>query len=91
MKNDRQLQNDILAELDRDPSIPKGTIGAEVHHGTVKLSGRVSSDAIKKSAENGVRRVADVKTLIMDIDIRPAGTVPGLRTPRSVGRIPEIA
>jgi osmotically-inducible protein OsmY len=91
MKNDRQLQNDILAELERDSGLTKGTIGAEVHHGTVKLSGRVASDTARTSAELAVRRVAGVKTIIVDIDVIAASPAPGLRTPRGVNRMPEIA
>jgi hypothetical protein len=45
----------------------------------------------KKSAELAVRRVAGVKTVILDIDVTAASAVPGPRTPRSVSRISEIA
>jgi osmotically-inducible protein OsmY len=69
MKNDRQIQQEVLAELDRDRNITKGTIGVEVHHGVVKLAGRVDDPALKRNAELAARRVADVTSVIMDIDV----------------------
>ena len=76
MKSDRQIQHDVLAELDRERSVITGTIGVEVHHGVVKLAGRVSGHAIKQNAEVAARRVVDVTTVVMDVDVTGAGTVP---------------
>lgn len=39
MKNDTQIQREVLAELDRDDNVPAGAIGVEVHCGVVKLAG----------------------------------------------------
>jgi osmotically-inducible protein OsmY len=75
MKNDMQIQSEVVAELDREPRIAAGTIGAEVHHGVVKLSGRVSDGAIKEIAALAARRVSDVTNVVMDIDVTGAGTV----------------
>jgi osmotically-inducible protein OsmY len=69
MKNDRQIQQEVLAELDRDRKIMKDTVGVEVHHGVVKLAGRVDDPAIKRYAELAARRVADVTSVVMDIDV----------------------
>jgi osmotically-inducible protein OsmY len=69
MKNDRQIQQEVLAELNRDRKIMKDTIGVEVHHGVVKLAGRVDDPAIKRYAELAARRVADVTSVVMDIDV----------------------
>ena len=68
MKNDRQIQQEVLAELDRDRNI-KGAIGVEVHHGVVKLAGRVDDPAMKRNAELAARRVADVTSVVLDIDV----------------------
>jgi osmotically-inducible protein OsmY len=76
MKNDMQIQSEVLAELDREPRIVAGTIGAEVHHGVVKLSGRVAGGAIREIAELAARRVKDVTNIVMDIDVTGAGAVP---------------
>lgn len=89
MKNDRQLQHDVLEELDRESGIARGTIGAEVHHGTVKLSGSVTDETIKNLAELAVRRVDGVSTVIIDLRVQggaaPARMVQGQR------RIPQPA
>jgi osmotically-inducible protein OsmY len=74
MKNDRQIQHDVVAELDREQSVITGTIGVEVHHGVVKLAGRVSDQAIKRNANIAAHRVFDVTSVVMDIDVTGGGT-----------------
>ena len=74
MKNDMQIQQDVVAELDREQNVITGTIGVEVHHGVVKLAGRVSDSAIKKSAELAAGGVDGVTTVVMDIDVAGAGS-----------------
>jgi osmotically-inducible protein OsmY len=72
MKNDVQIQRDVLAKLDREPNVITGTIGVEVHHGVVKLAGRVSDSAIRNSAELAASAVDGVTTVVMDIDVATA-------------------
>ena len=80
MKNDRQIQQEVLAELNRDRKIMKDTIGVEVHHTVVKLAGRVGDPAIKRYAELAARRVADVTSVVMDIDVSDGfANAPSLR------------
>jgi osmotically-inducible protein OsmY len=74
MKNDMEMQQDVLAELDRERNVVAGTIGVEVHHGVVKLAGRVSDDATSKNSELAARRVHGVTNVIMDIDVAAAAT-----------------
>jgi osmotically-inducible protein OsmY len=69
MKNDMQIKHDVLAELDREHNVAAGTVGVEVHHGVVKLAGRVNDPSIKASAELAARRVTDVSNVVMDIDV----------------------
>jgi osmotically-inducible protein OsmY len=69
MKNDMQIQRDVLAELDREPNVITGTIGVEVHHGVVKLAGRVTDSAIRENAELVAGTVDGVTTVVMDIDV----------------------
>jgi osmotically-inducible protein OsmY len=76
MKNDMQMQQDVLAELDREQNVITGTIGVEVHHGVVKLAGRVGDDAIRQNSELAARRVDGVTSVIMDIDVAGAGAAP---------------
>jgi osmotically-inducible protein OsmY len=80
MKNDGLIQQEVLAELDRDRNIMKNTIGVEVHHGVVKLAGRVDDPAIRRNAELAARRVADVTSVVMDIDV--SGGFESARSPR---------
>jgi osmotically-inducible protein OsmY len=76
MKNDMEIQQEVLAELDREQDVIKGTIGVEVHHGVVKLAGGVGNYAIKKKAELAAGRIGDVTTVVMDIDVTGIGTTP---------------
>ena len=86
MKNDTQIQRDVLARLDREPNVIAGTIGVEVHHGVVKLAGRVSDSAIRKNAEGAASAVDGVTTVVMDIDVASAGVAP-----QAVGDITRVA
>jgi osmotically-inducible protein OsmY len=76
MKNDVQIQRDVLAKLDREPNVIAGTIGVEVHHGVVKLAGRVSDSAVRKNAERAASGVDGVTTVVMDIDVAGAVAAP---------------
>jgi osmotically-inducible protein OsmY len=67
MTNDTQIQQDVLAELEHDGSIPSGAIGVEVHHGVVKLAGRVSDPEMKKRAELDARKVAGITKIVLDM------------------------
>jgi osmotically-inducible protein OsmY len=75
MANDMQIRHDVMAALDREPNVIAGTIGVEVHHGVVKLAGRVSDDAIKTDAERAAVRVDDVRAVVMDVGVADAGAV----------------
>ena len=86
MKNDMQIQRDVLAKLDREPNVITGTIGVEVHHGVVKLAGRVSDSAIRKNAESAAGAVDGVTTVVMDIDVAGAGAAS-----QAVGDITRVA
>lgn len=69
MKNDTQIQQEVLAELERDESLPAGSIGVEVHHGVVKLAGRIGDADTKKRAAQHARRVDGVTGIILDMGI----------------------
>jgi osmotically-inducible protein OsmY len=47
MKTDRELQRDVAAELEWDPSVDASRIDVEVHAGIVTLTGLVNSYAQK--------------------------------------------
>jgi osmotically-inducible protein OsmY len=89
MKNDIQIQQDVLAELGHEQNVIAGTIGVEVHHGVVKLAGRVSNFALKSRTELAARRVDGVTAVIMDIDVTGAGAT--LASTEDVARTARIA
>jgi osmotically-inducible protein OsmY len=69
MKNDTQIQQEILAELDHDAALPAGSVGVEVHHGVVKLAGRNNDPLMKQQAELAARRVDGVTKIVLDMGI----------------------
>ncbi len=73
MKSDVQLQKDVLAELQWESSINAAQIGVEVKDGIVTLAGQVNSYAEKWDAERVTQRVAGVKALAVEIDVRLEG------------------
>jgi len=68
--NDYQLRQDVLDELDFEPSITAEHIGVGVHAGVVTLSGFVPSYGEKLAAERAVRRVKGVKAIAEEIEVR---------------------
>ena len=42
MKTDAQLQQDVMAELEREPAVPATQIGVEVRKGVATLAGRLT-------------------------------------------------
>ncbi len=75
MANDMQIRHDVLAALDREQVVIAGSIGVEVHHGVVKLAGRVDDLAVKEGAKRAAAEVDDVTAVVMDIDVAAAGAV----------------
>jgi osmotically-inducible protein OsmY len=71
--DDKMLRQDIIDELDFDPAVQSASgIGVAVENGVVTLTGHVSSYAEKIAAERAVRRVAGVRALAEEIEIRYA-------------------
>jgi osmotically-inducible protein OsmY len=69
VKNDTQIQQDVLAELRQDGSLEAGSIGVEVHHGVVKLAGRLNDNESKSRALQDARRVDGVTSVVLDMGI----------------------
>jgi osmotically-inducible protein OsmY len=69
MKNDAVLQQDVVSALAIDPALTPDSVGVEVHHGFVKLAGRVNSLAHCLNAEQIAKRVQGVKGVNLDIDV----------------------
>ena len=73
MKTDSQLQQDVMAELKWEPTIEAAQIGVEVKGGIVTLAGHVDSYAEKWHAERAAQRVAGVKALTVEIEVKLPG------------------
>ena len=87
MKNDTQLQQDVMAELKWEPAINAEQIGVEVKYGVVTLAGHVGSYGEKWDAERAAQRVAGVRALAIEIDVKLAGSAQ--RTDADVARAAE--
>lgn len=74
MKNDAQLQKDVIAQLDWEPSILATRIGVAAKDGIVTLSGEVATYTEKWTAERVAQRVNGVMALAVDIDVKLAGS-----------------
>jgi len=84
MKDDKELQRDVLDELQWEPSIEAAEIGVTTRDGVVTLTGFVPTYSEKVSAERVVKRVHGVKGIANDIEVRPVGT--GARTDTDIAQ-----
>lgn len=69
-KTDLQLQHEVLAELDYEPTIDAGEIGVSVSDGIVTLNGIVKSFPEKWTAEQATLRIAGVRAVANEIDVK---------------------
>lgn len=70
MKTDSELQQDVIDELKFEPAIDHSRIGVTAKDGTVTLSGHVPNYFQKAAAEKAVKRVAGVKAIAEEIEVR---------------------
>lgn len=70
MKSDKQLQQDIMDDLRWDPSIDASKVGVTVSTGVVTLTGVVPSYFQKQNTERIIKRVAGVRAVANDIEVR---------------------
>ena len=70
MKTDMQLKTDVSDELACNPAIDAAAIGVAVHEGVVTLTGQLNTFAEKHAAERAVRRVAGVRGIAIDLDVK---------------------
>ena len=76
--SDRILRQNVIDELDFDPSIDAASIGVAVDNGIVTLSGHVASYAERRTAEKAAQKVRGVRGVIEEIKVR----FPGEALPR---------
>jgi osmotically-inducible protein OsmY len=85
MKPDSQLQQDVSAELDWEPSVHAAPIGVEVKAGVVTLAGEVDSYAEKWNAERAAQRVTGVKAMTTELKVRLSS--PSQRTDADIAQV----
>jgi osmotically-inducible protein OsmY len=69
-KSDTELKKDVFAELEYEPSVRVGDIGILVKDGAVTLNGYASSYGEKWDAVRAAKRVAGVKAIADDIEVK---------------------
>jgi osmotically-inducible protein OsmY len=71
--NDRQLRQNVIDELEFEPSVDAANIGVAANDGVVTLSGHVSSYAEKIAAQRAAQRVKGVCAIAQEIEVRYPG------------------
>ncbi|MBX5222855.1 BON domain-containing protein [Rhizobium sp. NLR8a] len=71
--DDITLRQNIIDELDFEPSIDAANIGISVEEGIVTLTGHVGSYSEKETAERVVKRIKGVRGIAQEIDVRIFG------------------
>ena len=70
MKKDSELQHDVLAELEWEPTVDAAEIGVSVRDGIVTLNGAVKRFPEKWAAEEAALRVAGAKGVANEIEVK---------------------
>ena len=70
---DRQLQSDVVAELDWDSAVNAAHIGVTVTDGAVTLTGVVGSWPEKRAAFEAVKRVRGVHVIADEVEVHLRG------------------
>jgi len=75
MKTDKELQHDVLAELEWEPSLDASKIGVTADHGVLTLSGSVRTYSERWRAETVSKRVFGVEAVANEIEVRLADRI----------------
>ena len=73
MKTDAQLKNDVVDELQWEPTVTSSDITVSTKDGVVTLSGTVPFYAEKLAAERATQRVDDVKAIVEELEVSLTG------------------
>jgi len=73
MNTDEQLQKNVVEDLRWEPSVTASEIGVSVNNGVVTLTGTVPTYAEKYAAERAARRVAGVRAIAEEIQVKLTG------------------
>jgi osmotically-inducible protein OsmY len=71
--SDKTLRQDVIDELDFDPSFDSANIGVAALNGVVTVTGHVNSYSEKVAAEKAAQRVRGVRAIAQEIVVRHAG------------------
>ncbi len=71
--SDKKLYEDVIDELNFEPSIDATHIGVAVENGVVTLTGHVPNYAQKMAVEQAAWRVKGVKGIALEIEVRLTG------------------
>jgi osmotically-inducible protein OsmY len=72
VKTDADLKRDVTAELSWDPAVKATNIGVAVKDAVVTLTGHLDSFAEKYAAARAVQRVAGVRAIALELDVKLA-------------------
>ena len=70
MKTDSQIKQDVQNALRWSPDVKEEHVGVTVHNGAVTLTGHVPSYWQKRAAKEAVKRVAEVKAVVDNVEVR---------------------
>jgi osmotically-inducible protein OsmY len=73
MKTDRELQKDVLEEIQWEPRVNATDIGVIAQDKVITLTGRVNNLPEKWNAERAALRVSGVKAVANDIEVKLPG------------------
>ena len=68
--NDLTLHENVISELEFEPSVNAAHIGITAESGMVTLTGHVGSYAEKLAAERVVERFKGVRAIVQNLDVR---------------------
>ncbi len=73
MRTDAIIKEDVLNELDWEPSIDATKVGVTCVNGVVTLSGYVNTFTEKLAAERAAKRVFGVRAVVEEIEVKIGG------------------
>ncbi len=74
--SDKSIRQNVIDELDFEPSIDAANIGVAVENGIVTLTGHVGSYTERMVAEKAVQKVRGVRGVVEEIKVRFGGQAP---------------
>ncbi len=82
MKSDSMLRDDVIQELEWNPSVNTTDIGVAIKDGIVTLTGTVDSFPRRWAAEEATQRISGVRGIANEIQVK----LTGFRMGRSISQ-----